>query len=431
MPDLPEFPLAPLFEHLADAVYLIDPEDSRIVWGNRAAWAMLGLSPREVIDHSVLSLQMDVTGLPQWQDIAQAIRASECFTFVGRHRHAAGHEVPVEVNTTQVELNGKHWFLSVARDVGRRLALERELRQREHQLWFALNEATDGLWDWDIAAGTLFFSPQLKRMLGYGPDEMHPVLSTWSDNIHPDDAPRVMAELQAHLNGQRARYEAEYRLRNRNGVYLWVHDVGRVCDRDERGQPTRAVGMVQDVTERKELQLQLERIAVHDFLTGLANRREGMAYLEAQVALCRRLGLPLALCFIDIDHFKSINDSHGHAVGDEVLRCVAHTLRALVRREDLVCRWGGEEFVLIAPGIDAQQGLQLAEKVCAAVQALPADGLPAVTVSIGVAALPAHGPEPALLIEQADRALYQAKRSGRNRVLLGASASQGSAEPQG
>lgn len=419
LPALPGLPLAPLFEHLADAVYLIDPEDSRIVWGNRAAWAMLGLSPQQVIDHSVLSLQMDVTGLPQWQDIAQAIRASECYTFVGRHRHAAGHEVPVEVNTTNVVIDGKAFFLSVARDVGHRLALERELRQREHQLWFALNEAADGLWDWDIAGGTLFFSPQLKRMLGYGPDEMLPVLSTWSDNIHPDDTPRVTAELRAHLSGQHSRYEAEYRLRNRNGVYLWVHDIGRVCDRDERGQPTRAVGMVQDVTERKQLQLQLEQMAVHDFLTGLANRREGMAYLEAQVALCQRLSLSLGLCFIDVDHFKSVNDEHGHAVGDEVLRRLASTLRGLVRREDLVCRWGGEEFLLIAPGIDALHALQLAEKIRSAVQAQPEAGLPAVTVSIGVSALPTHGPTPELLIDQADRALYQAKRTGRNRVLLG------------
>ena len=177
--------------------------------------------------------------------------------------------------------------------------------------------------------------------------------------------------------------------------------------------------MVQDVTERKQLQLQLEQIAVHDFLTGLANRREGMAYLEAQVALCQRLSLPLGLCFIDIDHFKLINDEHGHAVGDEVLRRVARTLRDLLRREDLVCRWGGEEFLLIAPGIDAPHTLQLAEKVCAAVQHLPGDGLPAVTLSIGVAALPAQGCRPEALIAQADQALYQAKRTGRNRVLLG------------
>jgi PAS domain S-box-containing protein len=109
-----------LFDRMADAVYLLDPGTSRIVWGNRAAWESLGLSAQEVLDHSVLSLQMDVTGLPQWSDIAAAIRATECFTFVGRHRHAAGHEVAVEVNTTRLLDDGREYFLSVARDISRR-----------------------------------------------------------------------------------------------------------------------------------------------------------------------------------------------------------------------------------------------------------------------------------------------------------------------
>ena len=176
-----------LFDRMADAVYLLDPGTSRIVWGNRAAWESLGLSAQEVLDHSVLSLQKDVTGLPQWNDIAAAIRATECFTFVGRHRHAAGHEVAVEVYTTRLLDDGREYFLSVARDISRRLALEADLKKRENQLWFALNEASDGLWDWDIRSSEVFFSPQLKRMLGYGPDEMEPRLDTWTRNLHPDD----------------------------------------------------------------------------------------------------------------------------------------------------------------------------------------------------------------------------------------------------
>ena len=248
-----------LFEHLADAVYLLDPETSRIVWGNRASWESLGLAAHEVLDHSVLSLQMDVTGAPQWSEIAAVIRSVPCFTFVGRHRHAAGHEVAVEVNTTRFVDQGREYFLSVARDVSRRVALEAELKTREGQLWFALNEAMDGLWDWDIPSSHVFFSPQLKRMLGYGPDEMAPDLTTWAHNIHPDDASRVQHLLDQHLQGRRARYEAEYRLRNRNGQYLWVIDRGRVCERDAQGVPTRAVGMVQNVTQEREARAALQR----------------------------------------------------------------------------------------------------------------------------------------------------------------------------
>ena len=408
---------------MADAVYLIDPADSRILWGNRPAWEMLGLEPDDVLHHSVLSLQKDVTGLPQWSDIAAAIRAaSPAFTFVGRHRHTAGHEVAVEVNTTVLHEGGREYFLSVARDVSKRLALEGELRRRERQLSFALNEAADGLWDWDIGKGELFFSPQLKRMLGYGPDEMVPVLATWRENIHPEDEPRVTALLQDHLEGRQVRFEAEYRLRNRNGVYLWVHDIGRVCDRDAEGRPTRAVGMVQDITARKQLEERLLSLASRDPLTGLHNRRHGMSYLEAQLARADRRGLPVALAVIDVDHFKSINDEHGHDVGDRVLCRVADALAKVGRKSDMVCRWGGEEFLLIAPDTELAQMATLAEKARDAVAAALANpgALPTVTISIGIAA--GHGPasEAKRLIARADTALYDAKRAGRDQVRTAA-----------
>ena len=248
-----------VLEHLPDAVYLIDPRTSTILWGNRMAWASLGLLPHEVLNHSVLSLQMDVTGQPHWDDIAAAIRATDCFTFVGRHRHAGGHEVEVEVNTTHFTEDGQEYFLSVARDITRRQTVSRSLERRETQLTFALNEASDGLWDWNVTTGEVFFSPQLKRILGYGPDEMAPLLETWTRNLHPDDAPHVMACLDEHLAGRRMRYEAEFRLRNRNGAYLWVHDRGRVCERDANGAPTRVVGMVHDITRRKQTEAELQR----------------------------------------------------------------------------------------------------------------------------------------------------------------------------
>ncbi len=250
---------AALLEQLPDAVYLIDPETSDVVWGNRLAWESLGLTPEQVLDQSVLSLQKDVTGAPQWSEIAAVIRGTPCYTFVGRHRHAAGHEMAVEVNTSRFFDQGREYFLSVARDVTRRTALEAELKARESQHWFALNEAMDGLWDWDTVSDEVFFSPQLKRMLGYGPDEMAGELATWSRNIHPDDAERVQGLLREHLEGRRVRYEAEYRLRTRNGNWLWVHDRGRVCERAADGSPVRVVGMVQDVTQQHEALAALAR----------------------------------------------------------------------------------------------------------------------------------------------------------------------------
>jgi diguanylate cyclase (GGDEF)-like protein/PAS domain S-box-containing protein len=361
-------------------------------------------------------LQKDVHGLPQWSEIAAAIYGTDCYRFVGRHRHQLGYEVEVEVNTTSFYLAGRSYFLSVARDITNRVAQSDDLQKREKQLWFALNEASDGLWDWEVATGRLFFSPQLKRMLGYGPDEMAPVLETWSQSLHPDDAPAVMAVLQAHMQGKRARYEAEYRLRNRNGHYLWVHDRGRVCERCPDGQPIRVVGMVQDISERKQLELQLQEYASCDPLTGLGNRREGMVFLQAQAELCQRMDVSLGLAFIDVDHFKSVNDGFGHLVGDEVLRRVGQAVREAVRSSDMVCRWGGEEFIVIAPNTNLEEIEFVAEKVRLAVFEALSGHQPKVTVSVGVAAARGKTIDLNGLMSDADSALYRAKENGRNQV---------------
>jgi diguanylate cyclase (GGDEF)-like protein/PAS domain S-box-containing protein len=375
----------------------------------------------EVLDHSVLSLQKDVVGMEQWASIAQAIRSSDGLVFVGAHRHKNGTEVPVEVHTSVFTHEGCEYFLSVARDIRQRVALAQELNGRDAQLRFALTEASDGLWDWNLQTNEVFFSPQLMRMLGYGPHEMRPTLATWLNNLHPDDAHAVRCVLDEHLQGTRERYVAEYRLRNRNGHYLWVHDRGRVCERDDKGEPLRVVGMVKNITDRKQMELALQNLASHDPLTGLLNRRECDHILERQLELCRRLKVPMGLCFFDLDHFKRINDQFGHAVGDKVLQQVAQLVETQVRTTDYLFRWGGEEFLLICTDTPLADLALLAEKLRESVAQLrwEHDGvLYSVTCSFGVAAFPAHASEVESLFIAADSALYRAKANGRNRIEL-------------
>jgi PAS domain S-box-containing protein len=146
---------------------------------------------------------------------------------------------------------------------GRNL-LNADILDRQAHVLFALNEASDGLWDWKLTTNEVFFSPQLKRMLGYGPHEMSPTLESWSANVHAEDKERVFMVLDQHLQGLRERYEAQYRLKNRNGHYIWVNDRGRVCERDATGKPTRVVGMVNNITDQKTLEAHLMRQASHD-----------------------------------------------------------------------------------------------------------------------------------------------------------------------
>jgi two-component system, cell cycle response regulator len=162
-----------------------------------------------------------------------------------------------------------------------------------------------------------------------------------------------------------------------------------------------------------ELLAEVERLATCDPLTGLANRRLFDETLAREVARSRRTGAPLALAVVDIDHFKAVNDGHGHQVGDEVLRELATALHRVVRTEDLVARFGGEEFVVLATGATVDDAEVLAERLRAAARSVST--LP-VTISVGVAELPTGG-DGATLVAHADAALYRAKAEGRDRVV--------------
>lgn len=407
--------LEALFDNLADAVYLIDPETSNIVWGNIQAWKSLGMSKDDILHHSVLSLQKDVHGLPQWTDIAAEIYKTDCFRFLGRHAHKDGHEVEVEVNTTHFAWEGTAYFLSVARDITNRVLQQRETSSDAEKELFALREASDGMWDWNIKESTVEFSPQLKRLLGYGPDEMPGVLDTWKNNIHPEDAPLVLSSLQAHMNGQRARYDAIYRLKNRNGHYIWVQDRGRICERDENGAPLRAVGMVNDITDQKHTEQNLQKLASYDPLTNLMNRREGMIQLQAQMNQAQRQNTPLGIAFLDVDHFKRINDLHGHQTGDETLKKLGKVLKKTIRTSDYICRWGGEEFLLFASTSNLNDMIALGEKLRTEIQKAFFRDVCPITISLGITVTNGRENVSDALV-RADLAMYRAKENGRNRV---------------
>jgi diguanylate cyclase (GGDEF)-like protein len=180
-----------------------------------------------------------------------------------------------------------------------------------------------------------------------------------------------------------------------------------------------------DAILRARLFDETERLATTDGLTGLLNHRAFQARLDEQLAQASRYGRPLALLFCDVDHFKRVNDTHGHPVGDDVLRGIARVLAREARASDAVARWGGEEFAILLPETDAAGGLAIAERIREriAAAAVPTAGGPlAVTVSVGVASMPANGRAKGPLVEAADRALYAAKRGGRNGVRAAGSA---------
>lgn len=165
---------------------------------------------------------------------------------------------------------------------------------------------------------------------------------------------------------------------------------------------------------------QVRELATRDELTGLPNRRYMLEMMRLEGLRVRRGGHPVLMAQLDLDHFKAVNDTHGHAGGDLALQAFARTVLASVRATDILARWGGEEFVLLMAGTTPEDGARLLERVRAAVAAspvaLPAGGTVRLTVSVGAARLHA-GETPVALLQRADAALYEAKRQGRNRVV--------------
>jgi diguanylate cyclase (GGDEF)-like protein len=182
-------------------------------------------------------------------------------------------------------------------------------------------------------------------------------------------------------------------------------------------------------TQRLQVQYELIRqMAFTDMLTGLPNRRMGYQSLQRQIALARRGQRPLSVCLWDIDHFKQINDTHGHTVGDEVLRSLSQRLRGHLRESDLLARWGGEEFLLMLPDTELPAALQVAERLRMAIASFPlTDNVP-VTASFGLSSY--DGSESLeQLLHRADDALYSAKSAGRDRVVIARTALVESEEP--
>ncbi len=294
---------------------------------------------------------------------------------------------------------------------------ETRLRTSEERLALALDSGSDGLWDWDVATGQAWFSDRWQTMLGYEPGEIEQHVDSWERLTHPDDIERARVLHTEHFEGRTASYACEHRIRAKSGAYVWVLSRGRVVSYDADGKPLRIVGTHIDITERKASEHRIAYMARHDVLTGLPNRAVFHEHLEHRLAEIHRGRGQAALLCLDLDRFKSVNDTLGHPAGDDLLCQIAHRLLATVREGDVVVRLGGDEFAIITSHFEhAHQVSMLAQRVIDAVgQPLDLGGtLVTVGVSIGIALAPTDGDDAAALFKNADLALYRAKASTGN-----------------
>ena len=266
--------------------------------------------------------------------------------------------------------------------------------------------------------GTLLsISPQVEALLGRRPEEFLADKSLWERHVHPDDAERVIAETVRVFRDDAA-FDCEYRVIALDGTEraVWERDT---IVRDEAGGPLYTQGVIVDVTERRAAEAQVEHLAYHDALTGLPNRALLGEHLALALARADRAGTACALLYLDLDDFKLVNDSFGHAGGDELLRQVAARLDGHCRPSDLLARQGGDEFLLLLADLDGDAG---ATARAAADTLLDALGEPfrlsgeelQLSASVGLSVYPRDAVDADTLLRHADAAMYQAKAAGHH-----------------
>ena len=311
-------------------------------------------------------------------------------------------------------------FIALFDVVTERKKAEAALEDRARQLRFVLEGSELGFWDWDIATGKVERNPQWGHMLGYTFEELQHTAQQWADFVHPHDRERAWASIFDVVEGRSAAHKLEYRMLHKDGSIRWILDQAKVMQRDGHGKATRMCGTHTDITERKLLEEELRRQAHVDYLTGIYNRRHFMERAEQELSRAHRYAKPLSMLMLDIDHFKQINDRHGHKVGDTVLKAVADLSQATFRDVDIVGRLGGEEFAALLPETDQPAALEAAERLRATIAnaRIPLPGAPPVSFSVSIGVSSMDSPEDNIdaLLQRADKALYKAKDSGRNRV---------------
>jgi diguanylate cyclase (GGDEF)-like protein/PAS domain S-box-containing protein len=311
----------------------------------------------------------------------------------------------------------------------KRSLMARTLSERERGYRLLAENVEDVVIRIDPAGNRLYVSPSIEKLLGWSAPDV--VRQSIYENMHQAHRPIVKTLIEA-LGPDNRTAICEFLTRRKQGDYVWVEARFNYFA-DPREPPPEIVGVVRDISKRKEAEAQLmaanerlKELSETDTLTGIANRRRFDEMLEREFRRCQRSKAELSLLFIDIDKFKSFNDSYGHAAGDDCIRQVALALAANLKRPaDLVARYGGEEFAVLLPETSTGNAEQVAEGLRQAVLdlALPHQGNThgCVTISIGVAGGRCDARTPtASMLTAADGALYVAKKQGRNRVSLAA-----------
>jgi diguanylate cyclase (GGDEF)-like protein/PAS domain S-box-containing protein len=399
----------------ADAIFLVDRESMRFIDVNDTACRMLRYSREELLSLGPVEINEGLTREDFEQRYDETLLRSPGSIAIEGVRWVPrkdGTRVPLEIRRTARMIDGRAVIATICRDVSDRLRAEEALRLRTR----AVEAASNPILILDVRREPdriVYANPAFEKLTGWSSSDVEG--QSWTMLLGQDTEQPALPELLAAM-ATRTPAKGELRNYRRDGTLFW-NEIEMSPVRDDTGAVTHCVIVGEDVTDEHLQQDELEHRATHDALTGLANRRLLDDRIAVALASAQRHGRVLAVVFIDLDHFKEINDTLGHEAGDQLLRSVAARLLGCVREGDTVSRPGGDEFVLLLTDQTDRLSIEIVlSRVRDAVsQPHDIDGrVLQVGCSLGASLYPEHGIDAAELIRAADRAMYAAKQAGRN-----------------
>ncbi len=340
--------------------------------------------------------------------------------------------------------NGEDWVLIISNDVSELQKAYLKIEESEKTYNYVMNASSSGMWDWNIVTGEVRHNLKWCEILGFDDQMLVHDMSILTTVVHPEDQDAMMEKVSSSLSSGQS-YVSEHRMLRPDGSEVWVYDRGQVVEYED-GKPTRMVGSMADITQRKIFELEIEKTSralasVNSNLENLVNERtkeltgavrelENLATQDQLTGVGNRVKLErwfasqddmktFVTVLIDLDRFKSVNDRFGHDLGDKVLAKAAQCFAGNIRSSDLLIRWGGEEFLIVFPSISVEQAYTIAEKLRQSLQdarILPNDE--PVTASLGICSAPVNKTQFNSAVLESDRALYRAKHAGRNCVQI-------------
>ncbi len=407
--------LSTAVEKAADVIVITDA-NGRIEYVNPAFESVTGYTREEAEGKTPRILKSGLHGEEFYRELWDTILSGNTYRniFINRRKNGELYYDECTITPMRNQQNALTHFIATAKVITERILAENALRESEERMRTITEMAANAIVMIDADGAVSFWNPAAERLFGYSAEEamgmdLHETVlpMRYDDNFRKGFSRSAETEAGA-VAGKTLEMTARKKDLAEFPVELSISGI-RIKEQ------WHAVEIIRDITERKQIEHKLREYAEKDSLTGLFNRRKFYELLGQEKERATRYSRALSLIMFDIDHFKAVNDTYGHAVGDKVLKTTASVVAEHIRKTDILGRIGGEEFAVLATETTAESALALAEKIRCAVEMTHHDEAGKITVSLGVSAYD-NGFTLDEFMRRADEALYEAKNKGRNRV---------------